>query len=133
MVPTNVRLHKIRLVNLKNCTQCGRKDTTLHRLAECGVGKEIWECTRTRLAQIQKTDPRRIHANWLLRPCIETWPRQRHRGILWLFAHVVVVYQVNQRRTLSVVEYIEFIQRTRWNTYHCVNGMKFTGYYLEEY
>jgi hypothetical protein len=41
--------------------------------------------------------------DWLLHPCFKTWPRQRHRAILWLFAHVVVVYQVNQ----SVVEYVD--------------------------
>jgi hypothetical protein len=102
-IPTNVRMHKIRLVDTENCAQCWRQDTMLHRVTECGVGKEIWEWNRTRIARIQRTDPTRIPTDWLLDPCFKTWPR-RHRAILWLFARMVV-YQVNQHRTLSVMEY----------------------------
>jgi hypothetical protein len=43
IIPTNVRLHRIRLADTENCTQCGRPDTMLHRLIECGVRQEIRE------------------------------------------------------------------------------------------
>ena len=33
----HVRLHRIRLMNAGNCTQCWRQGTILHRLTECGV------------------------------------------------------------------------------------------------
>ena len=52
IIPTNVRLHRIRLMDTENCTQCGRQDTVLHRLTECGVGQEIWEWTPIRIARI---------------------------------------------------------------------------------
>ena len=42
IIPTNVRLHGIRLMDTDNCTQCGRQYTTLHRLTECGARQEIW-------------------------------------------------------------------------------------------
>lgn len=61
IIPTNARLHRIRLMDTDNCTQCRRQDTMLHRLTECGVGQEIWEWTRTRIARIQRTD-RRLYA-----------------------------------------------------------------------
>jgi hypothetical protein len=60
IIPTNERLHKIGLMDKDKCTQCGRQDTMLHSLIECGVGQEIWEWTRTRIARICRTDPRHV-------------------------------------------------------------------------
>ena len=42
LLPTNTSLHRIRLVETVDCTLCG-KDTTVHKLTECGVGVVIWE------------------------------------------------------------------------------------------
>jgi hypothetical protein len=91
ITPTNVRLHRIRLVDTENCTQCGRHDTMLHCLTECGIGKEIWEWTRTQIPRRQRTDPRRIPADWLFRLCFKSWPCQRHQAIMWFLAHMVVL------------------------------------------
>jgi hypothetical protein len=129
-ISTNVRLHRTRLVGAENCTQCGRQDTMLHRLTERGAGKEIWEWIRIQIARIQSMDPRRIPTEWLVRPCFKTWSRQRHQAILWFLVHMVV-YQENQRRTLSVVDYTGFMRWTRWKTYQCSNRIKFVGDYLE--
>ena len=74
ITPTNVRLPRIGLTDTENCTQCGRQDTILHRLTECGMRPEIWEWTSTRIARIQRADPRRILKKWLLRPCFKLWP-----------------------------------------------------------
>jgi len=38
LMATNVRLYKVRLTDTTNCNQCGRQDTNLHRLTECGEG-----------------------------------------------------------------------------------------------
>jgi hypothetical protein len=130
IIPTNMRLHRIRLVDTENYTQCGRHNTMLHRLTECGAGKEIWEWTRSKIARTQRTDPRRIPMDWLVRPCFKTWLRQRHQAILWFLAQMVV-YQVNQRSTLSVVDYIVFVRRTGWKTNQCSNRINFVGNYLE--
>jgi hypothetical protein len=45
IILTNGRMHRIRLMNTENCIQCGRQDTILHRLTECGVRQEICEWT----------------------------------------------------------------------------------------
>jgi hypothetical protein len=68
LIATNVRLHKNRLTDTTNCNQCGRQDTSLHRLTECGEGQVIREWTRTRMAWMDRTDPRRIPREWLLTP-----------------------------------------------------------------
>ena len=60
IIATNVRWYKIRLMDIDNCTQCGRQDTTLCRLTECGVRREIWEWTRKRTARIGRMEPRCI-------------------------------------------------------------------------
>jgi hypothetical protein len=41
ILPTNVRLHNIRISPTHKCSHCGRLDTVLHRLTECGEGPEI--------------------------------------------------------------------------------------------
>jgi len=73
IIPTNARLHRIRLMHTNNCTQCERQDTMLHRLKGCGVGQDIWEWTRTRIARIRRTDPRRVPTEWLLRLCFQLY------------------------------------------------------------
>ena len=50
IVPTKERLHKIRIAPTQNCRLCDRKDTLLHRLAECRDGRYQWEWTKKRLA-----------------------------------------------------------------------------------
>ena len=40
-VPTNERLHAIRLVESDRCRHCGRRDTLVHRLKECNEGTAI--------------------------------------------------------------------------------------------
>jgi len=55
LIPTNVRLHNIRMADNEDCTLCGRRDTLTHRLTECGEGKSIWRWTRSRLACIRQT------------------------------------------------------------------------------
>jgi len=42
IIPTNVKLHRIRLMDTRNCTQCGRQHTMLHRLNERGERQKIW-------------------------------------------------------------------------------------------
>jgi len=68
IVPTNERLHVIRLVESDRCRHCGRRDTLAHRLTECNKGIAFWLWTREKIAQILRTDPRRIPANWCLQP-----------------------------------------------------------------
>ena len=41
---------QIRIAPTENCCHCDRKDTLLHRLAECGDGLYQWEWTKKRLA-----------------------------------------------------------------------------------
>ena len=98
----------------------------LHRLTECGVRQDIWERTRTRIARVRIIDPRRVSTEWLLRPSFELWPRQRHQMLFWILSNMFF-YLVHQRRKLSVMEYTEFMRRTRWKIYQNTNRMKLVG------
>jgi len=79
IVPTNERLHVIRLVDSDLCRHCGRRDTLEQRLTECNEGTAICLWTRERIAQLLRTDPRRIPTDWCLRPHFQFWPPQRHK------------------------------------------------------
>jgi hypothetical protein len=48
--------------------------------------------------------------DWFLQPCLKTLPQRQ--AVLWFWAHMVV-YQVNQCMTLSVMEYIDFMRRAQ--------------------
>jgi hypothetical protein len=89
LIATNMRLHKIRLTDANNCNQCGRQDTTLHRFTDCGEGQVIWEWTRTRIAWMNRTDPRRVPCEWLLKPHFHLLPRQRQKAVLCILANMV--------------------------------------------
>ena len=127
-VSTNERLHAIRIVESDRCRHCGRRDTLVHRLTECNEGTAIWLWTRERIAQMLRTDPRLILADWCLRPHFQFWPPQGHKVILWLLAHLVK-YRIQQQRHLSLLDYI-FLRRARWKSYRAASWMQQVGNYL---
>jgi hypothetical protein len=43
IIPTNVRVHNIRLADTPNCKECGGLDTSIHRPIKCGEGRNILE------------------------------------------------------------------------------------------
>jgi len=130
LLPTNTRLHRIQLVETENYTVCGEKDTTVHRLTECGAVEEIWEWTQIRLAAIHRTGQRCIPPEWLLGPVFRFWPRQRHLATLWILANLVH-YLVQNRRTMLLEEYIDYLRRSRWKKYQENKRWGTVGSYLE--
>jgi hypothetical protein len=73
--PTNERLHKINISPTDACPNCHKTDTLMHRITECGEGAVIWGHARTKMAQIFRTTPGRIPADWLLHPSKQYGPR----------------------------------------------------------
>jgi hypothetical protein len=67
-LPTNERLHTIRLTDSALYSTCGERDTIMHRITECGEGREIWEWTRKRIAWILRMNPIWIPHELTLRP-----------------------------------------------------------------
>jgi hypothetical protein len=130
ILPTHTRLHRICLVESEACSPYGKQDTTLNRLTECGISQEIWEWVRTRLALIHRTDRKRIPTDWLLWPSFRLWSRHRHQATLWFLTNTVY-YVVQNRRTMSLQSYIEFLCRTRRKTYQGKKRMELVGSYLE--
>jgi len=90
LIPTNVRLHNIRMADNEDCTLYGRRDTLTHRLTECGEGKSIWRWTRSRLVCIRRTDAQRISADWITCPFFRSSQQLRHFTSVWLIANFVL-------------------------------------------
>jgi hypothetical protein len=130
IIPTNVKLHRIRLTDTDVCTQCAWQDTLLHRLTECGETQEIWEWTLLRIALIQSIDPRHIPKKWLICLSFKLWPRPKHPATLWFLTNMVF-YVISRHRTLSVTDYINFMRRTQWKTNKGSKRMQYFGNYLE--
>jgi hypothetical protein len=89
ILPTNERLHNIRIAQTDLCSICNHKDTLQYRMIECGEGRDQWKWTRGRLAIILRTDTCWLPDDWLYRPQFQIWPPQRHRAVLWILAHFV--------------------------------------------
>jgi len=60
ILPTNERLHKIRLAETPLCASCGELDTIQHRVADCCEGARIWLWPKRRIAWILRIDPEHI-------------------------------------------------------------------------
>jgi hypothetical protein len=129
IMPTNARLHRIRLADTTACAQCGREDTVLHRITGCGETAIIWNHTRTILGLILRTDNRHIPATWTIRPDFLHDPQQKREAILWMLAHHVA-YTLRARRRLSLVDYMDFLRRARWKLYQTTKRPRITGNYL---
>ena len=52
IIPTDVRLHRIRVSPTDNCSECNNTDTLSHRLAECGENKMRWEWIQKIIARM---------------------------------------------------------------------------------
>jgi hypothetical protein len=102
----------------------------LHRITECGEGSIIWNWTRHKIGLILRTDQKHIPRAWTIRPDFHHWPEQKHTAILWLIA-TLVQYRLQKHRRLSLTDYMDFLQRSRWKLYQRSSGRRPTGRYLE--
>jgi len=111
------------------CGICAIVDTVDHRLIECGEGKHIWNWTRERLARMLGTEPERITVEWLTRPQFNVCPSKRHRAVLWTLAKLVI-FRTQQRRDLTLHDFIDFMRRTKWKMYQAQKRNEHVGDYL---
>ena len=130
IVPTNDRLAAIRLADTDLCTDCGKTDSTSHRLMECGEGPVIWNWTRAWIVALLRTNPHVIPADWTLRPAFHFWPPSKQAAIVWLLAHMVA-YQIQNQRHLSLLYHTDFLRRARWKAYQQPLRRNTVGNYLD--
>jgi hypothetical protein len=76
IIPTNARLHKMRIAPTDKCVECGMRNTIEHRLIECGEGQRMWEWTRMKIAMLMPTSMNRIPRMWLMRKQDVLWTRR---------------------------------------------------------
>jgi predicted RNA-binding Zn-ribbon protein involved in translation (DUF1610 family) len=129
ILPTNERLHAIRLTVTPLCPNCGKHDTVIHRIIQCGKGQKIWEWTKNRIAWILRIDPVWIPNEWATRPQFKLWPPQRHRAVLWIPANLVW-WRTRGGWTLSAQEYFDFLRTTRWKANQDTGRAAQVGNYL---
>ena len=129
ILPTNERLHAIRLSSSPLYTNCGEEDTVMHRIIECDEGRKIWEWTRNRIAWILRMDPVWIPNERTIRPQFKLSPPQRQRVVLWILAHMVWC-RTRGGWTLTVQEYFDFLRRSRWKANRDARRTSQVGKYL---
>jgi len=130
ILPTNERLHKIRLVDSPVCGHCGEPDTVQHRGTACGEGASIWLWTKRRLAWFLRIDPAHISPDWTTRPQFRIWPPQRHRAVLWILAQMMW-NRIKESRAYTEQDYSDVLRRTRWKAYQAKYRRTNVGNYLE--
>jgi hypothetical protein len=68
-----------------------------------------------------------IPDTWLLRPDFLLWPPQRHKAVLWMFAHMAV-YRTTD--ALTKHDYLDFLRRARWKLTSAPSLKALVGNYL---
>jgi hypothetical protein len=68
LLPINDRLYRTALTDTDRCHTGGERDTTAHRVLECGEGRAMWRWTRVRLAMILRTTAGLVSREYALRP-----------------------------------------------------------------
>ena len=79
--------------------------------------------------RIRTLDPERIPVQWLTRPQFNICPRKRHRAVLWTLAKLVI-FRTQQRRDLTLHDFIDFMRRTKWKMYQAQKRNEHVGDYL---
>jgi hypothetical protein len=116
ILPTNERLHRLKISPTDKCNACGVEDTILHRLIECGQGQLMWQWTQKVIARMLRTIPERIPKEWLLLLHLNLWPSQRHGAILWVLARYVN-FRITKQRDLSLQDLMDFFLQAKWKLY----------------
>ena len=116
VIPTNERLHRIKITSTALCGDCGTRDTLLHRLTECGERLPNWSWLRGIIARMLRTSSTRIPREWIVRPQFNLWPPQRHRATKWIIARYVA-FSMNRRRSQTLNDLMDFLRRSPWKLY----------------
>ena len=116
ILPTNERLHKIRVSPADTCSNCGMHDKLQHRLTECGEGPQIWQWTTQDLARILRTIPTLIPGDWLLRPQCALWALTTQRAACGSLANVEI-FRTRPNREHTLCDFIEFLQANKYKLY----------------
>jgi hypothetical protein len=130
ILPTHDQLAAIQISPTDACSACGHTDSVLRRITECGEGAVIWNWTRHKIGLILWTDQKHIPRTWTIRPDFHHWSEQKHNAILWLIA-TLVQYRLKKHRRLSLIDYMDFLQRSKWKLYQRSSRRRPTGRYLE--
>jgi len=114
---------------MHTCRKCTMKDTLEHRITACGEGRDIWEHSKSLIAKMLQTTPSKISDDWLLHPQFQTRPSTCHRAILRTLAQVIL-FRTQQTRTLTVQDFMDFLQRSRWKLTCSKKGRDSVGNYF---
>ena len=116
ILPTNARLHAIRISSTDSCSRCQGTDTILSPNNGMRGRTPAMDMDQKAYRIHVRTDQSRIPDDWLLRPDFTLWPSKRHKAVLWLVAHYVS-FRTGQDRGLTTLDYFDFLRRSRWKLY----------------
>ena len=129
LIPTNTRLHRIRIAPSELCQICSAPDSLEHRLTNCNNSKIIWTYTKTIIATMLRTNKTHIPDSWIIRPQFKLWPEKRRNAVTWTLAHANT-YCIQNRHNLSLQDYYDFLCRSRWKTISNKKKKQKVGNYL---
>jgi hypothetical protein len=66
---------------------------------------------------------------WLLKPDFYLWSQKRHPAVLWLIANMAIE-RTQHDRTLTMVDYLEFMKRAKWKLDKMKSRNRLVGNYL---
>jgi len=76
-----------------------------------------------------RTTPNRIADDWIMHPQFQIWPPKKHRAILWTLANVII-FRLKQKTNLTLQDYVDLLQRSRWKLMRPEKERELVGNYL---
>ena len=131
IIPRNVRLHRIRLMDTDNCTQCGTQSSMLDASQNVGWDRRFGNGPAHGLHGYEGRSRDVYLKNGSFVPFSNCGPDKDTRRSCGFWRIYFFFYLVHQRRTLSAMDNIDFMSRTQCKTYQDINRMKLVGDYVE--
>jgi len=126
VIPTNVKLHRIKMSPTDTYKDCGSKDTLGHCLTECGEGITTWGRTKGIIARILCTSAANIPDEWLVRTQFRLWPSQRYRAVLARY----MTFRMNHPCHMTQQDLMDFMRRSKWKMYQLTSSLKNVSNFL---
>jgi len=88
IIPTDLRLHRIKMIHSDTCRRWTATDTLERRLIACVEGRTIWQYTKNPSCKDDANDAC-PHTRWLDAPSSNIWPPKRRRAILRVMVNLL--------------------------------------------
>ena len=128
IIPTNVRLHRIRISPTDNCSECNNTDTLSQTNRMWRKQNALGMDTKDHSENVANISDE-YTARMATSPDFCLWPPQRQRSVLWLLSRDVN-FTLSRRGKQDPQDLMDFLRRSQWKTQQMPGRRKLLANFL---